>query len=123
MRIWREDSFQQRLYDSALFWAEKIIHCTADLGTRLGVCLRFTRRVDQDPMDIYWMALTLYHQSEYLKCFELLRSFSLATASVWANYLASQCCVHIFRIYGNLTSKRLKWKTGMEQCLFLVNRN
>ena len=44
-------------------------------------------------MDYYYLALIYYHLEEYLKCSELLKEKHLLQSSVWAIYIASQCCV------------------------------
>jgi hypothetical protein len=79
IRTWRDDAFHQRLFQSAIFWGEKVVAMTDS----------------REPMDIYQLAQIYYLHQDYLVCKELLSKKMLSYSSLWCKLLAAQCCIQL----------------------------
>jgi anaphase-promoting complex subunit 6 len=79
IRTWRDDAFHQRLFQSAIFWGEKVIAMSDS----------------REPMDIYQLAQIYYLHHDYRDCKELLSKKMLSYSSLWCKLLAAQCCIQL----------------------------
>jgi hypothetical protein len=75
IRCWRHDAMQQHLYDSAIFWGDKVVSMT------------------NDPNDIFWLAQVYYLTGQYVRVEKLLTRKHLLNSSVACRFLAAQCMV------------------------------
>lgn len=77
IRTWRNDLSAQLKYDSAKFWADKIVYMSQQDGTS---------QLIQDE-DVYSLAHIHFHLKEYRQCTHILQKHSLLKTSLWAKYL------------------------------------
>ncbi|RKP22719.1 anaphase-promoting complex, cyclosome, subunit 3-domain-containing protein, partial [Syncephalis pseudoplumigaleata] len=85
IRCWRHDAMQQHLYDSAIFWGDKVVSMT------------------NDPNDVFWLAQVYYLTGQYARVEKLLTRKHLLNSSVACRFLAAQCLV-----------KLKKWQAALE---------
>ncbi|KAI8055676.1 hypothetical protein BDF22DRAFT_617567 [Syncephalis plumigaleata] len=85
IRCWRHDAMQQHLYDSAIFWGDKVVSMT------------------NDPNDIFWLAQVYYLTGQYVRVEKLLTRKHLLNSSVACRFLAAQCM-----------TKLKKWQAALE---------
>ncbi|KAI9597661.1 hypothetical protein BDF19DRAFT_383223 [Syncephalis fuscata] len=85
IRCWRHDAMQQHLYDSAVFWGDKVVSMT------------------NDPNDIFWLAQVYYLTGQYVRVEKLLTRKHLLNSSVACRFLAAQCL-----------TKLKKWQKALE---------
>jgi Anaphase-promoting complex, cyclosome, subunit 3 len=98
IRGWRDDAINQKLYETASYWADKVYSMTGIplifhiVPTYLD---SFPTITTGDPSDTYWLAQTYYYTQEYLRAETLITSEKLIKSSHWAKYLAAKCAVSI----------------------------
>lgn len=77
IRTWRDDAFNQKLYSTSIFWAEKIVS------------------IIEEPMDIYYLASVYFSNQDYHSCYELLSKKQLSYTSIWAKILSAQSLIKL----------------------------
>ncbi|KAK9764013.1 anaphase-promoting complex subunit Cut9 [Basidiobolus ranarum] len=77
LRMWRHDALQQHLYETAIFWGDKVLSMTSD------------------PNDVFWLAQVYFLTRQYTRAEKLLQRRHLLKSSVACRYLAAQCSIKL----------------------------
>ncbi|ORX96886.1 ApcC hetero-tetramer Cut9-Hcn1 [Basidiobolus meristosporus CBS 931.73] len=77
LRMWRHDALQQHLYETAIFWGDKVLSMTSD------------------PNDVFWLAQVYFLTNQYTRAAKLLQRRHLLKSSVACRYLAAQCSIKL----------------------------
>ncbi|CAG8747256.1 4149_t:CDS:2, partial [Cetraspora pellucida] len=72
-RQWRNDAYFKNLYETAVFWGNKVMTMTGDSN------------------DVLWLAQVHYNMGQYVRAQNLI--WNLIDSSVVCRFLAAKCCI------------------------------
>ena len=81
LRGWRDDAFNQRLFESASFWGDKLL------------CMSGIKFNADDLMDAFCLARIFYAMQQFHRADHMLNQRGLVDISIWSRHLSAQCNV------------------------------